>query len=59
MAKTIPEAIKSINPEALFEVDGNPFVQGQEIILDINKIRWLEGTTPISKEDIQIEMDKL
>jgi hypothetical protein len=24
-----------------------------------NKIRWLEGTTPISKEDIQIEMDKL
>jgi len=59
MAKTIPEAIKSINPEALFEVDGNSFVQGQEIILDINKIRWLEGTTPISKEDIQIEMDKL
>ena len=59
MAKTIPEAIKSINPEALFEVDGNPFVQGQEIVLDINKIRWLEGTTPISKEDIQIEMDKL
>ena len=59
MAKTIPEAIKSINPEALFEIDGNPFVQGQEIVLDINKIRWLEGTTPISKEDIQIEMDKL
>ena len=39
MAKTIPEAIKSIKPEALFEVDGKPFVQGQEIILDINKIK--------------------
>ena len=60
MAKTIPEAIKSINPEALFEVDGNPFVQGQEIILDINKIRWLDGNpTNITKEQILAKQTEL
>jgi hypothetical protein len=60
MAKTIPEAIKSINPEALFEVDGNPFVQGQEIVLDINKIRWLDGNpTNITKEQILAKQTEL
>ena len=60
MAITIPEAIKSINPDALFEVDGNPFVQGQEIVLDINKIRWLDGNpTNITKEQILSKQTEL
>jgi hypothetical protein len=39
-------AIKKINPAAEFVVVGN----------DINKITWLNGTTPISKEDIETQL---
>jgi hypothetical protein len=39
-------AIKKINPAAEFVVVGN----------DINKITWLNGTTPISKEDIEAQL---
>ena len=41
----IPEAILKINPNAEFSVDGN----------DIDKITWLNGTTPISKSDIEAQ----
>jgi len=36
-------AIKKINPNAEFNIDAD----------DINQITWLNGTTPISKEDIE------
>ncbi len=39
----IIEAIKKINPNAEVSVSGN----------DINNIEWHNGTTPISKEDIE------
>jgi len=39
----IEQAIKKINPNAQFTVDQN----------DINQITWLNGTVPISKEDIE------
>ena len=39
-------AILRINPNAIFSGD-------------CNNINWLEGTTPISKEDIQDEIDKM
>ena len=42
---SIERAIKKINPDAAFIVDGN----------DINRITWLEGTTPISKSDIEAQ----
>tara|TARA_R110001592_G_scaffold111028_2_gene307829 strand:+ start:367 stop:663 length:297 start_codon:yes stop_codon:yes gene_type:complete len=44
----IIEAILKINPNAVLNVKGN----------DINtcEIEWLEGTTPISKADIQAKM---
>jgi hypothetical protein len=44
----IIEAIKKINPNAVVSVNG----------LDINtcEIEWLEGTTPISKADIEAKM---
>ena len=41
----IIEAILKINPNAEVVVDGN----------DINKITWLNNTTPISKADIQAQ----
>lgn len=41
----IIEAILKINPNAEVVVDGN----------DINKITWLNGTTPISVADIQAQ----
>jgi len=41
----IEEAIKKINPNAQFTVDQN----------DINQITWLNGTTPISKADIEAQ----
>ncbi len=40
---SISRAIKDINPNAEFSVDGT----------DINSIEWLNGTTPISVADIQ------
>jgi len=39
-------AIKKINPNAEFTIHSN----------DINKIDWLNGTTPISKADIEAKM---
>jgi len=36
-------AIKKINPDAEFTINGD----------DINQITWMNGTTPISKEDIE------
>ena len=37
------KAIQKINPDAKFYIDGD----------DLDSIKWLENTTPISKEDIQ------
>ena len=45
----IDRAIKEINPNAEFSIEDN----------DINSIEWLNGTTPISVEDIQTKMDEL
>jgi len=47
----IIEAILKINPNAVVNVKGN----------DINncEIEWLEGTTPISKADIEAKMAEL
>tara|TARA_R100001509_G_C4794053_1_gene190793 strand:- start:43 stop:192 length:150 start_codon:yes stop_codon:yes gene_type:complete len=47
----IIEAILNINPSAIVVVRGSD--------LDTCEIEWLEGTTPISKEDIKAEMDKV
>jgi len=41
----IVEAIKKINPNAQFVIKGNN--------LDTCVITWLNGTTPISKDDIE------
>ena len=42
----IAKAIKAINPNAQFTVNAN----------DINQITWLNGTTPISKKDIEAQI---
>jgi len=42
----IEKAILKINPSAEFSVNGN----------DINQITWHNGTTPISKADIEAKM---
>tara|TARA_B100000886_G_scaffold242760_1_gene170440 strand:+ start:217 stop:504 length:288 start_codon:yes stop_codon:yes gene_type:complete len=42
-------AIKKINPNAEFNIDAD----------DITKITWLNGTTPISKADIEAKMVEL
>ena len=39
----IEQAILKINPNAKFTINAN----------DYNQITWLNGTTPISKEDIE------
>ena len=41
----IEKAIKKINPNAQFTVNAD----------DINQITWLNGTTPISKADIEAQ----
>ena len=46
MNDTIIKAILSINPNAEVSVNGD----------DINTIEWLNGTTPISKADIEAKM---
>ena len=46
---TIAKAIKKINPNAEFKY----------LEEDINTIEWLNGTTPISKADIQAKMNEL
>ena len=45
----IEKAILKINPNAEFSVNAN----------DINQITWHEGTTPISKADIEAKMAEL
>ena len=42
----IDKAIKKINPNAKFTINTD----------DINQITWLNGTTPISKADIEAKM---
>ena len=42
----IDEAIKKINPNAKFTVNAE----------DYNQITWLDGTTPISKADIEAQI---
>ena len=44
--ENIVNAILSINPNAKISISGG----------DINSIEWLEGTTPISKADIEAKM---
>ena len=50
--KRVSEAILTINPDAKFTVQNN-------LDLDNCEIEWLEGTAPISIEDIRVEWDKL
>jgi hypothetical protein len=45
----ILKAIMAINPDARASVNAD----------DINQIKWLEGTTPISKADIETKMSEL
>tara|TARA_R100000935_G_scaffold21066_1_gene39460 strand:- start:538 stop:786 length:249 start_codon:yes stop_codon:yes gene_type:complete len=45
----ILHAIRKINPTAEFSVNDN----------DINQIEWLNGTTPISKADIESKIAEL
>ena len=45
----IDKAILKINPNAEFTVNAD----------DINQITWLNGTTPISKADIEVKMAEL
>ena len=42
----LAKAILKINPEADFSIDGE----------DINRIKWYNNTTPISKKDIQAQI---
>ena len=45
----IAKSIKAINPKAEFSVNAE----------DYNQITWLNGTTPISKADIEAKMAEL
>ena len=49
---SVIKAILNINSDAKITVRGDDN-------LDTCEIDWLDGTTPISKEDIKIEWDKL
>ena len=49
MATNIGRAIKAINSNAEFSIMEN----------DINQIEWLNGTTPISKEDINAKIAEI
>ena len=49
MATDIGRAIKAINPNAEFSIMEN----------DINQIEWLNGTTPISKSDIETKISEI
>jgi|TARA_R100001530_G_scaffold79406_1_gene55380 hypothetical protein len=50
--KSVIQSILVLNSNAKVVVRGDDN-------LDTCEIDWLEGTTPISKEDIKIEWDKL
>jgi hypothetical protein len=45
----IDKAILKINPNAQFTINAD----------DLNQITWLDGTSPISKEDIEAKMAEL
>ena len=47
----VTEAIKTINPNATYAITGSD--------LNTCKIEWLNGTTPISKADIEAKMAEL
>tara|TARA_R100001443_G_scaffold6664_2_gene15613 strand:+ start:1376 stop:1636 length:261 start_codon:yes stop_codon:yes gene_type:complete len=49
MENTVMKAILSINPNAEASVSGN----------DINTVQWHNGTTPISKADIEAKIAEL
>jgi hypothetical protein len=49
MENTVMEAILSINPTAEASVSGN----------NIDTVQWHNGTTPISKSDIEAKMAEL
>ena len=49
MNDTVIKAILSINPNAEVSVSGN----------DINTVQWHNGTTPISKADIEAKIAEL
>jgi hypothetical protein len=49
MTDTVIKAILKINPNAEVFVGNN----------DINNIKWLNGTTPISKADIEAKMNEM
>ena len=49
MNDTVIRAILSINPNAEVSVSGN----------DINTVQWHNGTTPISKADIEAKIAEL
>ena len=47
--KRYDDAIKEINPDACFDLSNN----------DLSTIKWLHGTTPIPKADIEAKMAEL
>ena len=49
MNNTVINAILKINPNANFTVNAD----------DINQITWFNGTTPISKADIEAKMNEV
>ena len=48
------QAIKNIDANAVFVIR-----EKTDVTLDGVEIEWIDGTTPISKNDIKEEMDKL
>ena len=48
------QAIKNINPDAIYSIR-----EITDVTLDGVEINWLEGTAPISKDNLKEEMDKL
>ena len=50
------ECIKAINPDAKFHISKESKKEGA---IDLCDIEWLEGTTPISKEEIKIKYAEL
>ena len=53
--KTIADAIKSINPNAVINVN-QPTLNSN---VSEATIEWLENTTPINNDDIQVKLDEL
>ena len=50
------QAIESLNKDAKFQYSHDKDDASIELI---DSIKWEDGTTPISKADIQAEMDRL